>query len=314
MMNCDTIDSILDDHRSPRLSLAERQDLAAHLAGCLRCAGAAGAHGALAGERIAEPPPELFARVLRSVSAGRVHAQAARHRGRRVGVAAAAAIALVAVVARYAPFDSGAGDESSPERAVVAAQAAPFIGGRDYDVLSAAPPPTADAERVSVVEFFGFWCFPCYAFEPEVTRWSAEAPAHVAFARVPVLFGAYAEAALHARAFYTAEALGKLDAMHAAFYDEVHVRGNRLSSREALAEFFARFGVDGVQFDAAFDSPDVDASVQRAVALTREYGIDSVPALVVAGRYVTSPGLAGSSVLAVVDELVADEAARGVAE
>jgi thiol:disulfide interchange protein DsbA len=338
-MNCDTLDSILDDHGSPRLSLAERQRLAAHLVGCLRCAGAAGAHGALAGEQFAEPPPELFARVLRSVSAGRVHAHAARRRGRRMGVAAAAAaavalvavvaryapldfgaaanaatVALVAAVARYSPFDSGSGDESSPERAVVAAQAPPFIAGRDYVVLTAAPPATADAERVTVVEFFGFWCFPCYALEPELTRWSAEAPAHLALTRVPVLFGAYAEAALHARAFYTAEALGKLDTMHAAFYDEVHVRGNRLSSREALAEFFARFGVDGVQFDAAFDSPDVDARVQRAVALTRAYGIDSVPALVVAGRYVTSPGLAGSSVLAVVDELVADEAARDVAK
>jgi thiol:disulfide interchange protein DsbA len=136
----------------------------------------------------------------------------------------------------------------------------------------------------------------------------------VAFTRVPVLFGAYAEAALHARAFYTAEALGKLDAMHGDFYDEIHVRGNRLSSREALTEFFARFGVDGATFDAAFDSRDVDARVQRAAALAREYGIDSVPVVVVAGRYVTSPGTAGPEVLAVVDQLVAEEAAQGAAD
>src|SRR5688500_964129 len=99
-MNCDTIDSILDEHRSPRLSPAERQDLAAHLGGCLRCAGASSAHGALVGERIAEPPPELFARVLGRVSAARVRAHAARRGGRRVAVAAATAIVLLAVVAR----------------------------------------------------------------------------------------------------------------------------------------------------------------------------------------------------------------------
>ena len=97
--------------------------------------------------------------------------------------------------------------------------------------------------------------------------------------------------------------------MHAAFYDEIHVRGNRLSSREALAEFFARFGVDRATFDAAFDSGDVDARVQRAVALSREYGIDAVPSLVVAGRYVTNPGMAGPEVLAVVDQLVAESRA-----
>ncbi|RPI63660.1 MAG: thiol:disulfide interchange protein DsbA/DsbL, partial [Lysobacterales bacterium] len=305
-MNCDTIDSILDDHRSPRLSPAERQDLAAHLAGCIRCTGGSSAHDTLAGEKIAEPPPELFARVLVSVSAGRVHALATRRRGRRmvgVAAAAAAAVALVAVVARYSPLDFGAaGDGSSPERTVVAAQAAPrFVAGRDYDVLAAPLPSTADAEGVAVTEFFMFRCFPCYAFEPELTRWSAGTSGQVALTRVPVLFNP--EAALHARAFYTAEALGKLDAMHAAFYDEIHVRGNRLSSREALAEFFARFDVDGATFDAVFDSADVDARVQRAVALRREYRIDAVPALVVAGRYVTNLGMTGPDVLAVVDQL-----------
>jgi thiol:disulfide interchange protein DsbA len=141
--------------------------------------------------------------------------------------------------------------------------------------------------------------------------------------RVPVIFNA--EAALHARAFYTAEALGKLDAMHVAFYDEIHVRGNRLTSRAALAELFARFDVDGATFDAVFDSGDVDARVQHAVALSREYGIQAVPAVVVAGRYVTNPTMAGPNaesaagwparMLAVVDQLVADEArAQSAAE
>jgi thiol:disulfide interchange protein DsbA len=319
-MNCDTIDSILDDHRSTRLSPAERQDLATHLAGCIRCAGASSAHDALAGEEIAEAPPELFARVVGIVSAARVHGYATRRRGRRVAVAAAAAAAAVALVAvafvsRYGPFDFGAGDGGSPERAVVAAQAAPrFVAGRDYDVLAAAQRSTADAEGVAVTEFFMFPCFPCYAFEPELTRWSAEASGRAALTRVPVLFGAYTEAALHARAFYTAEALGKLDTMHAAFYDEIHVRGNPLSSREALAEFFARFGVDGATFDAAFDSGAVDARVQRAVVLSREYGIEAVPAFVVAGRYVTSPSMAGPQVLAVVDELVAEIRVRQAEE
>jgi thiol:disulfide interchange protein DsbA len=224
--------------------------------------------------------------------------------------AAAAAVALVAVVARYSPSDFGAaGDGSSPEPTLVAAQAPPrFVAGRDYDVLAVPLPSTADAEGVAVTEFFMFLCLPCYAFEPELMRWSAGASDQVALTRVPALFNR--EAALHARAFYTAEALGRLDTMHMAFYDEVHVRGNRLSSREALAEFFARFDVDGATFDAVFDSGDVDARVQRAVALTRAYGIDAVPALVVAGRYVTSPGMAGPSALAVVDQLVAEEALR----
>jgi thiol:disulfide interchange protein DsbA len=326
-MNCDTVDSILDDHRSARLRPGERQDLAAHLAACVRCAGASAAHDALTGEKPADPAPELFARVLGRVATARAHSQA-RHRDWRIGAAAVAVVALVAVVVGYSfdggVFDGGvitrrnaltdaiiervfgAADGGSPEREGVAVPAAPrFVAGRDYDVLAGVLPLAAGAEGVAVTELFMWGCDPCYALEPELVRWSAAASGRVALTRVPVTWNP--EAALHARAFYTAEALGKLDAMHAAFYDEIHVRGNPLASRAALAELFARFGVDGATFDAAFDSGDVDARVQRAVALSREYGIGAVPALVIGGRYVTSPNMAGPRVLAVVDQLVADQ-------
>jgi thiol:disulfide interchange protein DsbA len=127
----------------------------------------------------------------------------------------------------------------------------------------------------------------------------------VALTRVPAIFNRQAE--LHARAFYAAEVLGKLDAMHAAFYDEIHVRNNRLASRPALAEFFARFGVDAATFDAAFDSTAVEARMQRAIALGREYAIQATPSLVVAGRYKANPSMAGPATIAVVEQLVAEQ-------
>jgi thiol:disulfide interchange protein DsbA len=154
-----------------------------------------------------------------------------------------------------------------------------------------------------------YLCFPCFSFEPELVRWDARTADDVSLTRVPAVFNAEAE--LHARAFYTAEVLGKLDAMHAAFYDEIQTRGNRLAARDALAEFFARFGVDAATFGATFDSSEVDARVQRAAALRDEYAIRVTPSLVIAGRYSTNPGLAGRDMLAVVDHLVAEETSSG---
>jgi thiol:disulfide interchange protein DsbA len=151
-----------------------------------------------------------------------------------------------------------------------------------------------------------YLCFPCSAVEPELERYRTAALGRVALTRVPAVFNSEAE--LHARAFYAAEALGKLDAMHAAFYDEIHVRGNRLASRTALADFFARFGVDAPAFAAAFDSPRVETRLQQALALAREYAIDATPSLVVAGRYKTNPAMAGAALFAVVDELVGEAA------
>jgi thiol:disulfide interchange protein DsbA len=310
-MNCDTIDSILDEHRLPRLSAAERQDVAVHFERCGRCARAAAAHEALAREPITEPPPELFGKVLGQLGAASSGFAVYQRRRRMFASAAAVLAAVVATAAGYLALDGGAGSDEAvtPTVTIAAAPAAPrFVAGRDYEVLAAASPLAATADGVPVTEFFMYLCFPCSAVEAELERYRTAALGRVKLTRVPAVFNSEAE--LHARAFYAALELDTLDAMHAAFYDEIHVRGNRLASRTALAEFFARFGVDGPAFSAAFDSPRVEARLQQALALAREYAIDATPSLVVAGRYKTNPAMAGAALFAVVDELVDDAACR----
>jgi thiol:disulfide interchange protein DsbA len=183
---------------------------------------------------------------------------------------------------------------------------------------SAWPDAATPADGIEVIEFFMPECFPCYAFEPELSRWEAEAPSDVVLTRIPAMFNPLAQ--LHARAYYTAEALGKLDTIRAEIYDEIHVRGNSLGSRDAVADFFGRFGVDRATFEATFDSVEVDARLQRAAALSREYSVSATPTIVVAGRYSTNPGLAvvsltdkrawGTAMLEVVDQLVAESRSR----
>jgi thiol:disulfide interchange protein DsbA len=307
-MNCDTLDSILDAQRLPRLSGAERQDVAAHLERCGRCAGAVAAHEALAHEPIAEPPAELFGKVLGQLGAAHGSAGVLQRR-RMLARAAAAAAVAVAAVAGYVALDGDAGVRDAVEPSVTAAAEPPaprFVAGRDYEVLAAAAPLAATADGVPVTEFFMYLCFPCAAVEPELERYRTATLGRVALTRVPAVFNSEAE--LHARAFYAADELDKREAMHAAFYDEIHAQGNRLASRAALAEFFARFGVDEATFTAAFDSPRVQARLEQALALAREYAIDATPSLVVAGRYKTNPAMAGSDLFAVVDELVGEAA------
>lgn len=336
MMNCDTIDSFLDDHLVARLSASERQRAAEHVGGCVRCFAVWAADEALRGETMADPRPELFAALLRRISAAPAQSETPRRRRSALLAAAAAAVAVVvvAVAARgerdwnvawslnsisralsaVVEPESAAPPEVSPAPPTVAAS--PFVAGRDYEVLSVTAarlgaPSAGDA--VEVVEFFMFWCSPCYAFEPDLNRWEAETRSSVSLTRVPAMFNPVAR--LQARAYYTAEALGKLDAMRAEIYDEIHVRGNPLDSRDALADFFGRFGIDRATFDATFDSSDVEARIQRAVALNREYSISATPTMVIAGRYSTNSSHAAvadstdwvARMIAVVDQLVADE-------
>ena len=321
-MNCETIDSIIDDHRVARLSPEQRQQAAEHVGGCARCSAAWAADDALRGESIADPAPGLFAALASRVAAAPAPRDAAAPSRWWWAAAAAAAIAVVAIALRFGVIEPDARSLNSVSARAVNAisptvAASPFVAGRDYELLPGATARAAVAAngKVEVIEFFMFWCHPCYAFEPELDRWEARASSDVSLTRVPALFNAAAQ--LQARAFYTAEVLGKLDAMQDDFFAEIHERGNALASRAALADFFERFDVDAATFDATFGSSEVDARVQRAVALNREYGITSTPTLVVAGRYSTA-GLAGrgapadkvwSEVLAVVDHLVAESKA-----
>jgi len=328
-MNCATIDSFLDDHLIVRLSPSERQRATEHVSGCARCSAAWAADDALRGEAIAEPAPELFAAVLRRLSTAPARSAAARRRP-WAPLAAAAAVAIVAVAAGWVVIEKGARLELAANAITVklasvirrnvaappdvsapsAVTASPFVAGRDYEVLSGATARlggAAPAEEVEVIEFFMWECFPCFAAEPELSRWEAEAPSGVFVTRVPAMFNAVAQ--LHARAYYTAEALGKLDAMGAEFYDEIHVRGNPLASRDELADFFGRFGVDRATFDLTFDSSGVDARIRRAAALVREYAIQAAPTVVVGGRYATNPLRAGTALRELLNHLVAESKA-----
>ncbi len=296
-MNCATIDTILDEHRTATLSPTERQSVAAHLAACARCTASWEANEALLRDDVCDPPPELLARVRRIGETP----PAPRRWRHASGALAAAAVVGAAVLLALRPWATA--PEASPAAAAVPVAPA-LVGGRGYDVL-ARPAAAVTAGKIGVTEFFMYPCFHCFAFEDELTDWATRSAEHVALTRVPAIFNPQAE--LLARAFYTAEILGKGAAMHRAFYEEIHRRANPLSSREALAELFARFGVDAAAFAAVFDSPAVDARVREAAALGREYRISATPTLVVAGRYSTNPTVSQGRVLEVVEQLVAEE-------
>lgn len=176
-----------------------------------------------------------------------------------------------------------------------------------YYRLSPTQPTSSSPTSIEVAEMFWYGCPHCYNFDPLLNQWEARKPEYVSFVRIPAVWNALAR--LHARAFYTAEALGKLEEMHGAFFAEIHRNGNVLDNEQKLAEFFGRFGVDAETFKRTFDSFDVHAKVQRADELARRYGITSVPSIVVNGKYTSDATLTGSyeSLLELVDELVASE-------
>ena len=192
----------------------------------------------------------------------------------------------------------------------------PTTGGRfqmgvHYTRLSPTQPTSSNPDQVEVAEIFWYGCPHCFAFDPLLEQWRERQPDYVNFVRVPAVWNPLLQ--LHARAFYTAEALGKGAEMHAEFFREIHERDNMLDSEAKLQDFFGRFGVDATSFKTTFDSFAVQAKLQRADELNRRYRIQSVPTIVVNGKYATDGGhrsAATRSLLELIDELVAAENAK----
>jgi thiol:disulfide interchange protein DsbA len=195
---------------------------------------------------------------------------------------------------------------ASPAQAQAAATP-PFEAGKHYTVLSPAQPTSTDAGKVEVAEVFMFGCPACFGFEPHIQRWLGRKPDYVNFVRIPAPFNP--AAVLHARAFYTAEVLGKSEEIDGDFFNEIHNNRNMLDSEAKLAAFFAKHGVDEATFKSTFNSFAVNAKVKRADELVKRYRANSTPTVIVNGKYVTMGSQAGSyeAWFAIIDDLAARE-------
>ena len=185
-----------------------------------------------------------------------------------------------------------------------------FQEGKQYAPL-AAPQPVSSDDKIEVIEFFWYGCPHCYHLEPELDKWLEKKPDDVEFVRIPAVLGPSWE--LLARGWYTAQLLGVEDKIHRPLFDHLHKDRKRIRTVEDLKAFFASQGVSGEDFDKTYNSFAVVTKTGRAKQMISRYGLNSVPTLVVAGKYRTGPSMAGgnAAMLEVVDYLVEQERLAG---
>ena len=181
-----------------------------------------------------------------------------------------------------------------------------FEASKDYLPLDKPAPVEAPSGKIEVVEFFWYNCPHCNAFEPALEAWIKRAPKDVAIKRVPVAFSSAFQG--QQRLFYTLEAMGLVDKLHAKVFQAIHVERKRLEAPEVIADWIATQGVDKAKFLEQFNSFSVASKTTRASQLTATYKVEGVPALGVAGRFYTDATLTRNMdrSLQVVDYLVSE--------
>jgi len=186
--------------------------------------------------------------------------------------------------------------------AAAQAQSTPQLG-RDYMRLDP-PRAVASGEKIEVIEFFYYGCPVCYELEPKLSRWFFNGPGSVALRRVPALSSDNWDN--FAKLFYTLETMGQLGRLHWPVYDNFHFNGLKLNEEPVMADWVAHNGLDKQKFTAAYRSPEIQAKLDGAREMTKNYDIKGVPSIVVDGKFVTSARMTGgtSELMQVVEQLV----------
>ena len=140
--------------------------------------------------------------------------------------------------------------------------------GKDYDILPS-PIMTQTGDKIEVLEIFWYGCSHCYRFEQYLAKWKTTLAKDVAFVMMPADWGG--AMGIHARAFYTAEALAVIDTLHPIIFKAIHEQKQRLHTEKSIKQLFVSHGVSAQDFDGIFTSFGVDAQVSLAKKRMNDY-------------------------------------------
>src|SRR5690348_9003153 len=176
--------------------------------------------------------------------------------------------------------------------------------GESYTTLRK-PLPLETPNKIEVAEFFWYGCIHCYHFEPLIEAWVPKLRPDTQFRRIPAVFND-PRFVNDAAIFYTFEAMGLIEKLHRALFDEIHVNRLRTTNKDAFDAWLARKAVDAKKFESTMSSFGVQTKVKRAAQLTALAAIDGTPALAVQGRYTISAeqGSTQEGMLATASQLV----------
>lgn len=206
-------------------------------------------------------------------------------------------IKQVAAVASVATTEASMTSSEMEEDTAMAAKvtSSEFIEGQHYVKVLPEMQTDVTLGKVEVAELFWLACPHCYSLEPEIVKYRASQPDYVEFKQVPAMLNP--SWAADANTFYIADILdpqGSKDLVIKMF-QSIHEQKRRLRSPKAVTRFFIEQGYTEEQVDKVKNSIAFKAKLARAQEFGRGAQADSVPTIIINGKYRTSPHMAGSN-------------------
>lgn len=145
-----------------------------------------------------------------------------------------------------------------------------------------------DGSQVEVLEFFSFYCGHCYEFEKFIPVIKGNFPKKIKWKVVPIYWGKGSPKP--AEAYFLAVEAGKGEEMKKALFEAFFIEKRDIGSLEVLESLSAKVGL-GFDFSRRLRTGEKALDAEEAVTLSRIYGIDETPTLIIAGDLKVSPGM-----------------------
>ncbi|WP_299872209.1 thiol:disulfide interchange protein DsbA/DsbL [uncultured Cocleimonas sp.] len=187
---------------------------------------------------------------------------------------------------------AAAKSESMPETKKVESQ---FEEGKHYVEIFPEMQTDAEPGKVEVIELMWLGCPHCYTLEPLMLEYKKNHPSYVEFKQVPAMLNPSWSA--DANTFYIADLLdpkGEKDLVNRIF-QAIHDQKRRLRNPDAVNRFFVQQGFTEEQVNSVRNSMAFQAKLKRAQEISASSQAQSVPSVIINGKYRTSPYMAGGN-------------------
>ena len=143
-----------------------------------------------------------------------------------------------------------------------------------------------ESKSIIIYEFFWYGCPHCYNLEPTMDRIEADLDKDTKIVKLPV---ALRDSWIpHAKLYYALQQMGKIDEVHNLIFEEIHLEDNQLNTEQQMVDFLGKHGIDTNKFMEKYNSFGTEARIKKASNLAKKYQINSVPTIIVNGKYLTS--------------------------
>lgn len=165
-----------------------------------------------------------------------------------------------------------------------------YIEGQDYIRLPSEMRSNGDVQelildsplKVQVLLFFSYGCPACARFDPFFEKWvETQKNNKVVIYRIPVSFKE--EWLPLAKLYYITQYLKPKKNIDEKIYEAIHTQHLQLWLQPEMKNFLVANGYTSIEFDNAYNSFNVNMKLKNAEQLSKAYGINQTPSIIVNG-------------------------------